>query len=60
MNPKPPDYYDAWYHAAAALQKQGKPDLARTTVASIMRLSPTVGSPEMKAKYQDLLKQLTK
>ncbi len=60
MNPKPNDYYDAWYHAAAALQKQGKPDLARSTVASVMRLSPTVGSPEMKTKYQDLLKQLTK
>ncbi len=60
MNPKPNDYYDAWYHAATALQKQGKPDLARSTVASVMRLSPTVGSPEMKIKYQDLLKQLTK
>ncbi len=60
MTPKPADYYDAWYHAANALQKQGKPDLARQTVASVMRLSPTVGSPEMKAKYQDLLKQLTK
>ena len=60
MHPKPDDYYDAWYHAAHALQKQGKPDLARQTVASIMRLSPTVGSPEMKTKYQALLKQLTK
>lgn len=60
INPRPVDYYDAWYHAAMALQKQGKPDLARTTVASVMRLSPAVGSPEMKAKYQDLLKQLTK
>ena len=60
MNPKPADYFDAWYHAATALQKQGKPDQARMTIASVMRLSPTVGSPEMKAKYQDLLKQLTK
>ena len=59
-NPKPNDYYDAWYHAASALQKQGKPDLARQTVASVMRLSPSVGSPEMKTKYQDFLKQLTK
>ena len=60
MHPKPDDYYDAWYHAANALQKQGKPDLARQTVASVMKLSPTVGSPEMKTKYQALLKQLTK
>ena len=60
MNPKPADYYDAWYHAATALQKQGKNDLARQTVASVLRLSPTVGSPEMKAKYQDFLKQVTK
>ena len=60
QNPKPADYYDAWYHAAAALNKQGKTDLARQTVASVMRLSPTLGTPEMKAKYQDFLKQLTK
>ena len=60
MHPKPTDYYDAWYHAAAALQKQGKGDLARQTVASVLRLSPTVGSPEMKTKYQDLLKELSK
>ena len=60
MNPKPPDYYDAWYHAATALQKHGKPDLARSTVATVMRMSPTLGTPEMKAKYQDLFKQLAK
>ncbi len=60
MNPKPEDYYDAWFHAAQALQKQGNNTLARQTVATVMRMSPTVGSPEMKSKYQDLLKQLTK
>ncbi len=60
QNPKPPDYFDAWYHAAVALQKQGKNDLARSAVASVMRLSPTVGTPEMKAKYQEFLKQPTK
>ena len=60
MNPKPADYYDAWYHSALALQKQGKADQARATVATVMRLSPAVGTPEMKAKYQDLLKQLAK
>ena len=60
MHPRPDDYYDAWYHAAQALQKQGNASLARQTVASVMRLSPTVGSPEMKLKYQALLKQLTR
>ncbi len=58
QSPKPSQYYEAWYQAAVALQKQGQKDLARTTIASIMRLSRDVGSPEMKAKYEALLKQL--
>jgi tetratricopeptide (TPR) repeat protein len=60
QNPKPPSYFEAWYQAALALQKQGQKDMARTTIASVQRLSPTVGSPEMKAKYDTLLKQLAK
>ena len=60
MSPKPVEYFDAWYHAAVALQKQNKPVLARQTVASVMRLSPTLGSPEMKAKYDELIAKLGK
>ncbi len=60
MTPKPVDYYEAWYRAAVALDKQGKPDLAKTTLANIMKLSRDVGSPEMKAKYQDFAKQVGK
>ena len=32
MNPKPTQYYEAWYQAAVALQKQGQVDLAKTTL----------------------------
>jgi len=60
MSPKPVEYFDAWYHAAVALQKQNKPVLAKQTVASVMRLSPAVGSPEMKAKYDELIAKLGK
>jgi len=60
MNPKPVDYFEAWYHAAVALQKQGKPDLARQTVASVSKLSRDLGSPEMKAKYEAFAKQVAK
>ncbi len=56
--PKPPEYYDAWYHTALALYKDGKPAEAKKTLASVMRLSATVGSPEIKAKYEGLLKQI--
>src|SRR5262249_26337593 len=41
--PKPPEYYDAWYHTALALYKDGKPAEARKTLAGVMRLAPTVG-----------------
>ena len=58
MSPKPLEYYEAWYNAAVALQKQGKPEIAKKTVASVMRLSPNLGNPEMKAKYEDLAGKL--
>jgi tetratricopeptide (TPR) repeat protein len=59
-SPKPIQYYDAWFQAAVALQKQGQPDLARTTLRSVMRLSANLGTPEMQAKYDLLMKQLGK
>jgi tetratricopeptide (TPR) repeat protein len=55
---KPVDYYEAWYHAALALKSDNKPVEAKQTLASIMRLSPAVGGPEMKQKYQALLSQI--
>lgn len=57
-NPKPPQYFDAWYHAAYALSKQKKLDQARQALAGILRLSPAVGTPAIKAKYQDLLRRI--
>jgi tetratricopeptide (TPR) repeat protein len=56
--PKPPEYYDAWYHTALALYKDGKADEAKKTLSSVMRLSSTVGTPEIKAKYESLLKRI--
>ncbi len=52
-------YYDAWYHVASMLLKRKEPVKARQTLMGVMRLSPGVGSPEMKAKY-DALIALTK
>lgn len=55
---KPLEYYEAWYHAAISLNKGGKPKEARQTLASVMRLSASVGGPEMKSKYKTLLNQI--
>jgi tetratricopeptide (TPR) repeat protein len=55
---KPVAYYDAWYHAALALKEEGKAAEAKQTLNSVMRLSPAVGAPEMKAKYNELLRQI--
>jgi len=57
-SPKPLQYYEAWYQAAKALQADGKPTLARQTLSGVMRLSPKVGSPEMKMKYDELIAKL--
>jgi tetratricopeptide (TPR) repeat protein len=56
--PRPLSYYDAWYHAAYALAAQKQSTKARQTLNGIMRLNPGVGSPEMEAKYEQLLHQI--
>ncbi len=58
MRPKPVEYYDAWYHAAQALDKAGLTEKAKQALGSVMLLSPSVGGPEMKAKYVELLSKL--
>jgi len=58
VRPKPVEYYEAWYHAALALNREGKAKEAKQTLAGVMRLSPTLGGPEMKQKYQALLGQI--
>ncbi len=56
--PRPSAYYDAWYHVAWGLSKQKNTAKARQALMGVMRLSPNVGSPEMKAKYQGLIARL--
>ena len=56
--PRPESYYDAWYHVAWGFSKQNNPTKARQALLGVMRLSPNVGGPEMKAKYQGLLARL--
>jgi cellulose synthase operon protein C len=56
--PRPTAYYDAWYHVAYGLSRQKNTAKARQALMGVMRLSPGVGGPEMKAKYQGLLARL--
>ena len=58
MRPRPASYFDAWYHVAWVLYQQKEPEKAKQTLLGVMRLSPSVGVPEMKAKYQGLLAKL--
>ena len=60
VRPRRIEYYDAWYHIALALSQQQETVKARQALQGIMRLSPTVGSPEMKAKFEALLARLSK
>jgi len=55
VRPRSVLYYDAWYHVASVLFKRKEPVKARQTLMGVMRLSPSVGSPEMKAKYEALI-----
>ncbi len=58
MRPRPASYFDAWYHVAWVLYQEKQPAKAKQTLLGVMRLSPTVGGPDMKAKYQGLLAKL--
>jgi tetratricopeptide (TPR) repeat protein len=51
-------YYDAVYHVALALRGMGQKPQATSTLRSVMTLSPSVGNPETKARYEALLKEL--
>jgi cellulose synthase operon protein C len=55
VHPRSLLYYDAWYHVASVLYKRKEPVKARQTLMGVMRLSPGVGGPEMKAKYEALI-----
>lgn len=56
---KTADYYDAWYHVALAQSKQGNKAEAAKSLRGIMVLTPGVGGPEMKKKYDELLSNLS-
>jgi tetratricopeptide (TPR) repeat protein len=58
MRPRPQPYYDALYHAAWALSRQKQGKKARQVINAVMRLNPDVGSPEMKAKYEQFLERI--
>lgn len=49
------NYYESLYHVAIALQGLGRGTEAKQTLKSVMILSPSVGNPEMKKRYEDLL-----
>jgi tetratricopeptide (TPR) repeat protein len=60
VRPRRLEYFDTWYHVALAMSQQRQTQMARQTLEGILRLSPSVGSPEMKAKYKALLARLSK
>ena len=55
---KPQAYYEAWYHAALAMNYAQKPREAKQMLASVMRLSSGLGGPEMKQKYKELIDKI--
>ena len=57
MRPRPASYFDAWYHVAWVLYQQKETAKAKQALLGVMRLSPSVGGPEMKAKYQALARE---
>ena len=55
---KTEEYYDAWYHTAYGQFRMGLKADARKTLKSVMALSPKLGTPEMKKKYEDLVRRI--
>jgi tetratricopeptide (TPR) repeat protein len=55
--PRPVSYYECQYQAAASLVGMGRKEQAAQLLRGVMTLSPSAGSPEMKARYLDLIKK---
>lgn len=55
---KPTEFFEAYYHAALVRERQNKPDEALKVLRGVVRLNPKVGTPEIKAKYDALIKKL--
>ncbi|WP_152049923.1 tetratricopeptide repeat protein [Tautonia marina] len=55
--PRPSEYYECWYHVALCQFNKGSKDAARRTLKSVMALSNTLGSPEIKQNYEQLLRR---
>lgn len=58
MSPRPAEYFEARYGLAFCLAKTGKKDDAVKVLRSTITLSPAVGGPEMRGKFESLLKEL--
>ena len=58
QRPRPAEFYECWYHVAWCYQQAGNDDYARRTLKSILALSPTAGTPELKSRYVALLKKI--
>jgi len=54
----PPSYYDSWYHAACAMAKEKQTAKARQTLIGVLKLNARRITPEMKSKYEELMKTL--
>ena len=58
IRPRTATYFDAWYHVAWILYQQKDTAKAKQALSGVMRLSPSLGGSDMKAKYQGLLTKL--
>lgn len=57
-SPKRPELFEAWLHVATALEGLGQKAEAIKTLRGVMTLTPSVGTPAMKSRYEQALKRL--
>lgn len=50
LNPRPPEYYEAWIEVAHSLEKQGKSATARQTLSGVIKLGGVKIPPESRLK----------
>lgn len=52
--------FEAWLHVARALEGLNRKSEAISTLKGIMTMTPSLGGPEMQAKYQEAMARLSK
>ncbi len=58
IQPRPAEYFEAWYHVARVLEAQGKRSTARQALINLQKRDSQLGNPEIKTQIEEMIRRL--